>query len=80
MKGECAVTPEFVADVNRVLDCLAASMDWGSGFLEDEDIEAWNRVGEVVGYPEVAVKQKGFRGYFCLEKRAGGSDRAGSGV
>jgi hypothetical protein len=44
-------------DVHRLLDLVSSSMDWGSGFLDDEDVAAWNRVAERFGYPATAVKE-----------------------
>lgn len=42
-------------DVKHVLDLLASSLDWGSGFLCDEDVSAWNRLADSCGVPR-AVK------------------------
>lgn len=50
------VTEERRTDVHRLLDLLSSSLDWGSGFLDDEDVAAWNRVADMVGYPAQAVK------------------------
>lgn len=45
---------EIVA-AHIVLDRLAGSLDWGSEFLTDDDIGAWNILAEAVGHRKVAV-------------------------
>lgn len=56
-------------DIHHLLDLLSSSMDWGSGFLDDEDVAAWNRVAEATGYPKVAAKTANLDGYFVLKDR-----------
>lgn len=58
-----------IEDVHHLLDALSSSMDWGSGFLDDDDVAAWNRVAEATGYSKVAVKSYKPDGYFILEDR-----------
>jgi hypothetical protein len=44
-----------VLSILMILDRLAESMDWGSGFMTDEDIQAWNAVAATVGHRKAAV-------------------------
>lgn len=43
------VSDQFREDVKVLLDALHSSLDWGSGFLDAEEIEAWCRVAESYG-------------------------------
>lgn len=40
---------EVTEEVKTVLDCLQGSLDWGSGFLCAEDIEAWGKIAGALG-------------------------------
>lgn len=53
---------------HTLLDRLATSLDWGSGFLTDEDIGAWNLLSDAVGHKMIAVNlpARGVRGEIAL--------------
>jgi len=54
---------DVTEEVKTVLDCLSSSLDWGSGFLCADDIEAWGKVAgalemDVKGIPEQVVQMR----------------------
>ncbi len=57
-------------DIHHLLDLLSSSMDWGSGFLEDDDIACWARVSDATNYPFIVTKgDNRYGGYPRLVKR-----------
>jgi hypothetical protein len=46
---------DVTEDIVTLLDAIHGSMDWGSGFLNREDLVAWKTLADLLGFDAVAV-------------------------
>lgn len=46
---------DVTEDVVTLLDAIHDSMDWGSGFLNREDLVAWKTLADLLGFDAAAV-------------------------
>lgn len=49
---------DVTEEVKTVLDLLHSSLDWGSGFLCAEDIEAWGKIAGALGMDVKGIQEQ----------------------
>lgn len=52
VEREVVLSESLIEDLECVLDALEGSLDWGSGFLSQDEIDAWNRLAKLINYGE----------------------------
>ncbi len=60
MGNDRTVTVAF-ADLQMVFDTATNSMDFGSGFLDDEEIEALRRIAIVLGVDPIVAEPESYQ-------------------
>lgn len=57
-------------DIKALLDIATHSMDWGSGFLDHEEVATLRRVAEAVGVDPIEVTPSEWRRQYAHEFKA----------